>query len=511
MRQIEGVLEKGGVTAPEIAQPEHRLEAHPTCLQTRSLRVEKVYQLRMPTDRVARYFQSPDDRSVQPADPGHCTERWFLRIYPEDRERVVDFFVRLSEREEVGIVEHRIVCYSGEVRWVAHSCVARREEDGQVRIDGFLVDINDRKVWEERIVAGKEEAEAATRQKDHFVSLVAHDLRSPFSSIIGLLKMVVDDKEKPLNPRHATLVNRVLTTCQQQLAMINELLNLSRIQAGALKPERRFAPVAAIVENVAQGQIASAELKKVDLITDIRTSGSVYVDRALITEALNNLVSNAIKFSVVGGKVRIVVTRGATVTIAVVDSGYGVPPEFVDDLFRYEVKTTCRGTNGEEGTGLGLPFCADIMRAHGGSIDYTPDPGGGSIFILTIPVVTPEVMVVDDDELVRESLDRLLVSEGYRVEVACDGEEALARIEERPPHLLITDLSMKGKDGYWLISRLKRKSRLESIPVIILTGRRTQDPELFKLGVDDYLVKPTDPDEIVHRVRRFLGEGESDA
>lgn len=130
-----------------------------------------------------------------------------------------------------------------------------------VCLDGFLLDITERKRIENELVQAKERAEAATRLKDNFVTMVAHDLRSPFTGILGLLQLVANDQKNPLHARHKELLNRVIVSCQGQLEMINELLNITRINTGKLTPQRRFVSVRRITETVIQNQLSQAEGK----------------------------------------------------------------------------------------------------------------------------------------------------------------------------------------------------------------------------------------------------------
>ncbi|MBF0170730.1 MAG: response regulator [Nitrospinae bacterium] len=469
---------------------------------------EHIYSVRLRGGVVEALFHNPQCETLSgyaPQEHYARPELWCEMIHEDDRERVIAYFSVLGNEGEKGLIEHRIVRKDGSVRWVANSCVVNREGEGVVRLDGFLLDITERKRIEDELVRARERAEAATRLKDNFVAMVAHDLRSPFAGIIGLLQLVVGDRKTPPHPRHVELLNRVLASSQNQLDMINELLNITRLKTGKLTPQRRFIPARLVVETVLQNQMCQAEGKGIRLESDLPGSFSLYADQALIGEVLNNLVCNAIKFTPAGGAIFVTAYDTDPVTITVIDQGVGVPTQFAEHLLRHDVKTTCPGTLGETGTGLGLPYCADIMKAHDGALTFTSSPGKGSAFTLSLPKVRPEALVVDDDELVLDSICHLLERQGYAIRRAQDGDAAIRLVDERLPHLLITDLVMGGMDGYGLIRYLRSAQPLASIPVMVLTCLTHRDQALFDLGVDDFITKPFDPGELVSRVRRFLG------
>ncbi|MBF0170729.1 MAG: response regulator [Nitrospinae bacterium] len=466
---------------------------------------EHVYSFRFCGDQVASVFHNPQCETISGYTPQEHYARpglWYDMVHEEDRERVMRHFENL---EGAVPIEHRIVRKDGSVRWVSNSCVATRDRRGKVvRLDGFLIDISERKVMEEALRKAKEEAEAATLLKDRFVSLVAHDLRSPFAAILGLLELLEDDTHAPLSARHKEILGTVIVSCRNMVEMINDLLNITRIRTGRLTPRLRFVSARAVVDTAVQSMAGRAQMKGVRLESDVPRNLMVRADQTLMVEVLMNLVANAVKFSHPGQTVSVRAVAGDPVAFSVADRGVGVPPEFANDLFSAEVRTSMAGTQEEEGTGLGLPYCFDIMKAHGGSLSFVSEPGEGSVFTAALPLVRPQALVADDDEVVQLQLRTLLEEQGYVVRIAADGEEALRLAAASVPHLLLTDLEMAGMDGYELIRRFRSDPALASIPVAVLTVMEKDAQRLAELEINDFIAKPINPAEFVPRIRRFL-------
>jgi CheY-like chemotaxis protein len=177
-----------------------------------------------------------------------------------------------------------------------------------------------------------------------------------------------------------------------------------------------------------------------------------------------------------------------------------------DDLFRPEVKTSDVGTAGERGTGLGLPYSREIMRAHRGDVTLHATGPAGSVFHATLPVVRPVVLVVDDERIARRVIAERLAVVDVEIVEAADGKEALERIAERTPHLIVSDYLMPGVDGFDLLRRVKRDPSTGTIPFIMTTSdtkMETRDTAL-RLGADDFVVKPFTPEDFLPRVKKYI-------
>jgi signal transduction histidine kinase len=286
----------------------------------------------------------------------------------------------------------------------------------------------------DELLIAKELAEDATRLKDKFVALVAHDLKSPLSSIIGLTRIVQDDKVNQLVPKHKEILEHLFRSCIQMTQMIDELLNINRLQTGKMRPVRRFFNPRTAMQMTMDLLSPLAEEKGIVLVNNVSPSVRIFADPPLFDEVARNLVSNAIKFCRKGDRVEAFTPAGSPSTVALRDSGVGVDSYALAGIFKHEVKTTTLGTAGERGTGLGLPYCHEIMTAHGGFITVDTKQGEGSVFYAAFPNVKPRILIVDGDvtrravmrDALRESLNaEVLETDGWAdVSNVLDGKAA---------------------------------------------------------------------------------------
>jgi signal transduction histidine kinase len=363
----------------------------------------------------------------------------------------------------------------------------------------------------QELQVSKEMAERATKLKDKFVSLVSHDLKGPIGAIRGLMRMAQDEKSD-MKLMHE-LSTRVYNSSSGLLEMIDKLLDISRLQTGSIQPEKRVFYLFAIAEETFFKLGPLAEAKGIALRSDVPRNIRILADRTLIGEVLANLVSNAIKFTPQGGAVTVFAPGPRT--LAVRDTGAGIPEKILPDLFRADVKTTGVGTAGETGTGLGLPLCEDIMKAHGGNMRVETGPEG-TTFFATFPDAKPVVMLVDDQEVHRAMMkEQIIKISNVDFIEAGNGREAMEKLVECDPVLVITDINMPEMDGFEFLRELRRWHTITELPVIVstaLTGSSSPTTEktidnktfAFELGANDFIMKPIVPAEFVPRVKRYL-------
>lgn len=228
----------------------------------------------------------------------------------------------------------------------------------------------------------KGRAEEATRLKDRYVSLVAHDLKTPFSTVIGVLQ-VIDEEHPELDPEMRQLVHMSLGSSRSALEMIQNVLDISRFQSGNLELQPSRVALRRVTLPALANLAHAAREKGVKLVDEVPEGVEVRCDLNLMIEVVTNLISNAVKFSNPGDEVRLAVPEGGG--LAVIDAGTGIPDALLPDLFRHEVKTSMAGTAGERGTGFGLPLCHDIVAAHGGELTVRSRSGEGSVFTVRLP------------------------------------------------------------------------------------------------------------------------------
>ncbi len=358
----------------------------------------------------------------------------------------------------------------------------------------------------EQLRKAKETAEKATKIKDEFVSLVAHDLKSPLASIIGILRFISEDNENGLTEQYVEVFSNVVKSGGNLLQMIDEILNLQRLQAGNVLLKRNFFDAYYLCATIMDNNRYYAAEKKVELINDIELGTRAYADISLFGEVIQNLVSNAVKFSNTGGKIRIYRPEGRPNCIAIKDYGVGIPGNTVPDLFKHEIKTTTLGTKGEHGTGFGLPYCFDIMKVHGGDLTVESKEGKGTSFVICLPSVTPKILIVDDEKNIRLLFNTYLRELGVTAMEAKSGKEALKILREENLHLIISDLVMTSIDGLDLLSEVRRVRTTKDVPFIVVSTNIEENTrnKAIHLGANDFIDKSINKDDFLAIIKKYI-------
>ncbi len=436
---------------------------------------------------------------------------WAKTIHPDDRDDAVGFCVAASNKGEDHDFEYRLMTADGGFRWVHDIVRVFPRPNGNPILRGVFVDVSPRhRAEEERqktmvdLAMARDRAEKAVKENEMFLSLVAHDLKSPLTGIEGFLALL-QSKHPEIMEDHSfgQMTDALAASVKRANEMIVDTLRLNRFRSGVITVRTRFinASYAALAATAGYGHLAKEG--GVALTHTVPADARIYADHTLLGEVLANLVTNALKFTPAGGRVTVEWDeRGG---FAVVDTGLGVKPELLDYLFDIDHPTSQRGLHGERGTGLGLPFCREIAQAHGGELIVESTLGHGSRFTLLLPTVVPRALVVDDEEGFRYLVAQPLRRRGITVVEAVSGQAALDLIEEDPPHLVITDLNMPGIDGFELLSRIKGSPKSRDIPTIVVTSDASIETRerAIRLGADDFLTKPVQAEELLPRVSRF--------
>ncbi|MCP5245231.1 MAG: HAMP domain-containing histidine kinase [Burkholderiales bacterium] len=244
-------------------------------------------------------------------------------------------------------------------------------------------EIKIRKQTEKKLQKAKDEAEDATKLKDKFVTLVSHDLKTPLNGIMGYIELVKLNTQLPDNANR--MLDAALSACHDMNALINEMLNLSRIKSGKINLGLEFINVHEMINSIVEQYAPMANNKGIVLTNEINEPTQIYADKKLLTEVFNNLISNAIKFCNQGDSITIHMPEGDDSIIAVTDTGIGIHPEAIDNLFSYDIKTSTTGTAGESGTGFGLPLAHEIIQAHKGTLQVNSILGKGTTFHVRLP------------------------------------------------------------------------------------------------------------------------------
>ena len=394
----------------------------------------------------------------------------------------------------------------------------------------WCYDITELKRVEETLTAARDQAEAMSRTKSSFLANMSHELRTPLNAIIGLTELLCDNAarfgtEKALEP-----LRRVLRAGRHLLGLINDILDLSKIEAGKMDLTLESVAIKPVVEEVLGTARPLAEQNKNALELDCPAGiGSVHADNMRLRQILLNLLSNACKFTK-GGTVRLRVARAEEagqhwVDFAVSDTGIGMTDEQLGRLFQEFTQADASTTRQFGGTGLGLAISRRLCRLMGGDITVTSAPGEGSTFTVRLPTeaapplsvaetslaaASPAasqgcrgtVLVIDDDATARELIATYLAGEGFAVETASSGVHGLKRARELRPAAIILDILMPDIDGWTVLAALKGEPELADIPVVIVTIVDEQRRGIA-LGAAGYLTKPIDRDRLVAILSRL--------
>lgn len=431
---------------------------------------------------------------------------WESHIHPDERIFTANFSRMFSLKGQDHDLEYRFQSADGRTLWFRDIVSVIKKEGEPYALCGAMVNITDRKLMEDALRKAKEEAEDSTALKDKFVSLVAHDLKSPLTSVVGLLTLMGRQLDKTLEVKHREMFAHIQKSGERMIQMIDELLDITRLQTGAIKPQPRFMDCHTAINECVASLRFLAEEKSVKLANDTPEGQRLYADPELFRHVMMNLLTNAIKFSPTGSTVGAFVPPGFKSVIAVRDQGMGICQDVMPNLFRHDIKTSTVGTAGERGTGLGLPYCSDILKAHGGSISVESEPGKGSVFLAEFPHKLPLIMLVEDEHIARVVCKSHLEKVESEIIEAINGQFALDFLETRIPDLIILDLFMPEMGGFEVLEKLRSAPKWKNIPVIVVTADasvKTRE-KAFRMGADDFVTKPVNPVDFIPRVRRFL-------
>ena len=348
-----------------------------------------------------------------------------------------------------------------------------------------------------------EALEVASRHKSEFLASMSHELRTPLNAVLGFAQVLLERMFGDINARQEEYLRDIHGSGQHLLELLNEILDLSKVEAGRMELEYAEVDLPALLQAAAAMLRERAAARGIDLRVDVAPGvGEVYVDELRLKQVVLNLLTNAVKFTEEGGSVALGARRvGPEVHVAVSDTGVGIPEEDRERIFE-SFQQGGRGASREEGTGLGLTLSRRIVELLGGRLWLDSTVGTGSTFTFSLPArVEPaprrsqassteaEVVVIEDDRASLDLITAYLSGAGVRVTAAHDAGGGLAAVRRSRPAAVLLDIRLPGMDGWSVLEALKADATTRDIPVVVVS--MVDEPARGAvLGAAAYLVKP---------------------
>lgn len=461
----------------------------------------------------------------------------FERVHPDDREALLE--ARLAARDKGVLWQRRYRVTLADGRERVHELVAsgRRVSDRETHWHGMIADVSDRVALEEA-VRDKDAAERASRTKSEFLARMSHEFRTPLNGIIGFSQLLAMPGAHPLVPAQRQQVQLIERSGRALLQLVNEVLDIARIESGALELQLRPVSMRARAAAVLALSQPAAAAAGVTLALEPGPEVLTLADPNRLGQVVSNLVSNAIKYNRRGGTVRLACTSdGVSVRLEVHDQGQGLDPAQLRELFRpfhrvgpaYET----------EGTGLGLVIAKQLAVAMDGEIEVQSEPGVGSVFTVRLPLAPPaeaddgdhdareaapvhpahgprrSVLYVEDNEVNVRLIESIFaLRPAWSLQVATNGADALVHAARAPaPDLLLLDLRLPDTDGEVLLARLRARPGWEGVRAVAASANAmpADIDHALAAGFVAYWTKPLDVAGVLSALDALLAHGGPDA
>ena len=495
-----------------------------------------VYQFRLGTDASRSVpFMSQSIEKISGLTPDSVVADAsviFNSIHPDDLVRVNE---TIAESQSSGLTwstDFRLMhVHSGEAVWVHGESQPKRLSDGSTLFNGYLADISEPKRVSEELRKAKEDAEAASKAKSDFLANMSHEIRTPMNGVIGMTELLMDTE---MDAEQREYLGIVKSSSEALLRVINDILDFSKIEAGKLLIEHIPFNLGRTVADTLKTIALRAQEKGLELVCDIAPDVPMAVigDPGRLRQILVNIIGNAIKFTDKGEVVLRISAEdakasGATLHLAVSDTGIGIPANKLGSIFDAFSQEDSSITRKYGGTGLGLTICARLAQALGGRIWVDSEPGKGSVFHFTVhvdldraptEVAMPmagfeglHVLIVDDNEVNRLVVSRTLQTVGILAHHVDGGDTALAWLgaqskDKQPCDLVLLDAQMPLMDGFTVAQHIRDVPHCGSVPMLMLSsaGVKGDAQRAKEVGISGYLTKPATRDELLQAISRVL-------
>jgi PAS domain S-box-containing protein len=472
-------------------------------------------------------------------------------IHPDDQPSAAHQAAKLASGKN-SETEYRLVTADGSIIWVRDSGRTERV-GGAILVYGVVADITERKHAEEALAAEKsllaERVEERTaelslanaelartaRLKDEFLASMSHELRTPLNAVLGMSEALQEQVYGPLNQEQVNALTRVEESGRHLLSLINDILDLSRIEAGKMELQYTPVDIFAVCHSSLNFVKKAAHDKHINVSSQIRSNITLLADERRLKQILINLLSNAVKFTPAGGKIGLEINKKSNqqaIEFSVWDTGIGIAEEDMGRLFKPFVQLDSRLSRKYEGTGLGLSLVYRMVEIHQGSVSVESEVGKGSRFTVSLPLqsrhhpvdLPPQdslgiiknpikavnasalILLAEDNESNIATISQYLQALGYGLIVARDGNEAIERVHESRPDLVLMDIQMPTLDGLEATRRIREDSAYQDLPIIALTALAMPgDKErCIAAGANDYISKPVSLRRLVTIIESFL-------
>lgn len=469
-------------------------------------------------------------------------EKFYEFVHPDDHEKLRSVLLNFAdnkndwETEYRAIVGHRIIFISSRAHYVFDS-------DGELeKILGTIQDITERKMKELELLFAKKEAEDASYAKTQFLNIMSHEIRTPLNAVIGMSYVLLKDKPKPEQIENLSILRK---SAEHLLDLINNILDFNKIESGKVRFEEEPMRLPEFLSSIRKGWLAFAQEKEIELylIADEKLPQYVLGDEGRLTQILNNLINNALKFTEKGAvtiRVRVLnnFKKKTSIRFSIEDTGIGIPKAKQSEIFEIFSQVYSTHSRRYGGSGLGLAICAKLLEFQGSKVNVESEEGKGSKFYFDLTfnkvaeadipnsLAEPQtegfleslaglkVLIVEDNKTNRQVIKLFL--EGWKIEyeMAENGLEAVKKVQDFHPDIILMDIQMPIMDGYEATEKIRQLEDpfFHNLPIIALTASTMMDSRdrIISSGLDGYIEKPFNPEKL-HKILLSYKKGNANS